>query len=52
MTSRALHRRLVESGTTFRKLEDELLRGRAESLLRDMDISLVLAGGMRLNRSG
>jgi len=40
MGSRTLHRRLAEHGFTFRKLRDELLRARAERLMRQGDISL------------
>ena len=34
MTVRTMHRRLVEAGTSFRAVRDEMLRQRAEELLR------------------
>jgi AraC-like DNA-binding protein len=40
MTIRTLHRRLEESGTSFRKIRSELLRQRAEQLLRQRRIPI------------
>ncbi|HZP87282.1 MAG TPA: AraC family transcriptional regulator ligand-binding domain-containing protein [Burkholderiales bacterium] len=35
MTVRTMHRHLAQTGTSFRKMRDELLRQRAEALLRE-----------------
>jgi AraC-like DNA-binding protein len=40
MTVRTMHRRLVEAGTSFREIRDELLRLRAEELLREHRVSI------------
>ena len=37
---RTMHRRLVENGSTFRKVKDELLKRRAETLLLEERVSL------------
>lgn len=40
MTVRTMHRRLDEAGTSFRKVRDELLRERAEGLLRERRVPI------------
>jgi AraC-like DNA-binding protein len=40
MTVRTMHRRLDEAGTSFRKVRDELLRERAERLLRERRVPI------------
>ena len=40
MTVRTMHRRLDEAGTSFRKIRDELLRERAEGLLRERRVPI------------
>jgi AraC-like DNA-binding protein len=40
MTVRTMHRRLDEAGTSFRKIRDELLRARAEELLRERRVPI------------
>ena len=40
ITVRTMHRRLDDAGTSFRKLRDELLRERAEKLLREGQVSI------------
>jgi AraC-like DNA-binding protein len=40
MTVRTMHRRLDEAGTSFRKIRDELLRKRAEGLLRERRVPI------------
>ena len=40
LTVRTMHRRLDEAGTSFRKIRDELLRERAEELLRERRVPI------------
>jgi AraC-like DNA-binding protein len=40
MTVRTMHRRLAEADTSFRKIRDELLRERAEGLLRERRVPI------------
>ena len=40
MTVRTMHRHLVEAGTSFRKIRDELLRQRAEELLLERRVPI------------
>jgi len=40
LTVRTMHRRLDEAGTSFRKIRDELLRQRAEDLLREQGVPI------------
>ena len=40
LSPRTLHRRLVENGSAFRKVKDDLLRTRAEKLLIQQKITL------------
>jgi len=40
MTVRTMHRHLVEAGTSFREIRDELLRRRAEQLLRERRVPI------------
>ncbi len=40
LTVRTMHRRLDEAGTSFRKIRDELLRERAEELLRQRRVPI------------
>lgn len=40
VTPRTMHRRLVENGSTFRKVKDELLLRRAENLLSEQNVTL------------
>ena len=40
MTVRTMHRRLVESSVSFREIRDELLRRRAEDLLRERRVPI------------
>ena len=40
MTARTMHRRLDKAGTSFRRIRDELLRERAENLLRERSVSI------------
>jgi len=40
MTVRTMHRRLDEAGTSFRRIRDELLRERAEGLLRERRVPI------------
>jgi AraC-like DNA-binding protein len=40
VTVRTMHRRLFEAGTPFREMRDELLRRRAEDLLRGRRVSI------------
>jgi AraC-like DNA-binding protein len=40
MTARTMHRRLAEAGTSFRHIRDELLRERAEGLLRERRVPI------------